>query len=405
MLHTKEQLLQKFLDGTFAGMTDIQIGKKLGVTGDGKIKLRKLLRELCDEGKLCRDYFFHYGTPEQLGAIKGKISGNGRGFGFLMPEDKSYGHDFFIPKRFMHGARHADTVYCVPVRDARSDDEAEVIAIIERGMKEIVGTYHRRNGEGYLVPDEKKFDAEVFIPASRSKNCRNGDKAAARITDYPKEKSPVGEIIEILQAENEFLLDELSIIRSYSLREEFPDEVKRAAQKVASSPIPEQEIRKRRDFRDEIIVTVDGEDTRDIDDAISVKREENGFFLGVHIADVSEYVRFKGVLDQEAFARGTSVYFPDRVLPMLPRELSNGICSLNEGEDRLALSCLMHIDRNGNVVKSEIAKSVIRSTHRMTYHEVTAILEGDKDVCARFADAVPMLRDAKELTDFSRRMR
>lgn len=398
-MNAKEQLLEKFYDGSFARLTDVEICKELGIkNGQEKLRIRRLLHELCGEGKLYRDFFFHYGTAEQLGAIKGRISGNEKGFGFLIPEDKSIGHDFFIPKRFMHGAYHKDLVYCMPVKDAKSDDEVEVIAVLERGLREVVGTFYRERNFCFLRPDEKKFCTDVFIPVKASKNCVSGAKAVARITEYPRDKAPGGEIVEILEAENQFFLEELSLIRSHSLKEEFPEPVIRAAEKQAKRPVAGEALLHRKDFREKLIITIDGEDTRDIDDAISVEKDGKYYVLGVYIADVSEYVPYKSELDDEAFERGTSVYFPDRVLPMLPQALSNGICSLNEGEDRLTLSCIMKIDRQGKVIDSEICKSVIRSAHRMTYTDVTAIAEGDRKTIERYPDLPEMIADAVALT-------
>lgn len=405
ILNAKSLLLSKFTDGTFAAMTDSEICDALEIRGKEKSEIRKMLHSLCEEGKLCRDYYFHYGTPEQLGAIKGKISGNERGFGFLIPDDKSIGHDFFIPARYMHGAFHSDAVYVVPVEGGKSDDEAEVIKIIERGMTEVVGTFFKDKTGYYLRPDEKKYASDIFISQKKTMGCKIGDKAVARITEYPTDKCPGGEIIEILHAENGFFLEELSIIRSYNLREEFPEEVMLSASEQAAKPITEEIILGRKDFRDKLIFTIDGEDTRDIDDAVSVERNGEYFILGVHIADVSEYVRLDGALDKEALKRGTSVYFPDRVLPMLPKALSNGICSLNEGVDRLTLSCIMKIDGNGKVVDAEITKSVIKSAHRMTYAQVTAICEGDEKVCAKYPDLIGAVKDAEELTKILMEMR
>ncbi len=394
----KERILEYFLDGTFAKFTDDEVCEYLGVKGKEKFQIRKILHDLCESGKLCRDYFFHYGTPEQLGAIKGTVSAHEKGFAFLMPDDKSL-PDFFIPPKFLNGAYHRDKVYCLPVSGGRSDDEVEVIKILERGMTEVVGTFYRERSFGFLRPDEKRFSSDIFIPLSDCRDLVSGCKAVAKILTYPNDRAPGGTIIEVLEAENEFFLEELSIIRSYSLREEFPDAVLKAADKQAKRPITQEDIFSRRDFRDALTVTIDGEDTRDIDDAISVSYDGSLYTLGVHIADVSEYVQAKSILDKEAFERGTSVYFPDRVLPMLPPALSNGICSLNEGEERLALSCVMKINKNGKVVDGEIVKSVICSNHRMTYTEVTALINGDGVLREKYGDVYEMIMHAKNLTE------
>ena len=230
-------------------------------------------------------------------------------------------------------------------------------------------------------------------------------KAVASITSYPYGKAPGGEIIEVLGDEDDFFAEELSIIRSYDLREEFPPKVEKEATRVASKGISPEELLGRRDFRDKLIVTIDGEDTRDIDDAVSIEKDGEDYILGVHIADVTHYVGYRSPLDLEAFERGTSVYFPDRVLPMLPRALSNGICSLNEGEDRLTLSCIMRVNKKGVVVDREIVEGVIRSTHRMTYTEVGKILDGDKETCKKYALVKDMVGMFAELTHILQDMR
>ena len=381
-MNASERIYQKFLDGELAVKNIHEICKILNIPYREKNKLLPLLDELVKEGKLFIGNDGKYGTSEQLQLIIGTVSGNERGFGFLVPEDKEqFNEDFFIPRKNLHGALHGDLVLCEVIRAHYTDserDEVNVMRILQRGYSTIVGTFRRDKHAGYLFPDEKKFSTHIYIPLPSCAHLPNNVKAVAKITTYPYGKSPGGEIIEILGEEDDFFAEELSIIRSYDLREEFPSAVEKEAEKQSHKGITEKDLLKRKDFRDKLIVTIDGEDTRDIDDAISLEKSGDYYLLGVHIADVTHYVPEKGVLDDEAFERGTSVYFPDCVLPMLPRALSNGICSLNEGEDRLALSCVMKIDENGKVVDSEIVESVIRSSHKMTYTEVSAILEGEK---------------------------
>ena len=209
----------------------------------------------------------------------------------------------------------------------------------------------------------------------------------------------------MLGDEDDFFAEELSIIRAYDLREEFPPRVEKEANRLSAKGIQPEELLNRRDFRDKLIVTIDGEDTRDIDDAVSIEKDGEDYILGVHIADVTHYVGYRSLLDEEAFERGTSVYFPDRVLPMLPRALSNGICSLNEGEDRLTLSCLMRVNKKGAVIDSEIVEGVIRSTHRMTYTEVSKILDGDTKTCEKYTLVKDMVYLFAELTRILQEMR
>ena len=405
-MNAKESIFEKFNDGTFAGKTSAEICKILQIPYREKKRLTDILDALEKEGRIYQNDGGRYGTIEQLGLIKGVIVGNERGFGFLVPENKTdYEKDFFLPPKNLRGALHGDTVLIERVYNSDSDDEGKVVEILERGYTTIVGTFRKDRHAGYLVPDEKKYNSDIYIPLSGCFNIPSGVKAVAKITSYPHGKSPGGEIIEVLGDEEDFFAEELSIIRSYNLHEEFPERVEKEARKQELRGITEKDLLDRTDFRDKIIVTIDGEDTRDIDDAISLEKVGDEYLLGVHIADVSHYVGYRSPLDLEAFERGTSVYFPDRVLPMLPRALSNGICSLNEGEDRLTLSCLMRIDKKGVVKSSEIVEGVIRSTHKMTYNEVTKILDNDEEICQKYADVKDMVYLFAELTEILQAMR
>ena len=404
-MSAQEKIFVLFENGTLANKTAAEICKILQMPYREKNRLTDILSKLCAEGKLYQNDGGRYGTIEQLGLIKGKISGHERGFAFFIADDKErYPDDFFIPHKNLHGALHGDTVL-IERKTERSDDEGNVVKILQRGFDKIVGTFRRDKRSGYLIPDEKKFSTEIYIPLSTCFKIKNGVKAVAKITSYPYGKAPGGEIVEILGDEDDFFAEELSIIRSYDLREEFPSRVEKEAEKQARLGISETDILSRRDFRDKKIVTIDGEDTRDIDDAISLEMDGELYLLGVHIADVTHYVAYRSPLDEEAFERGTSVYFPDRVLPMLPRALSNGICSLNEGEDRLTLSCLMWIDKKGVVKRSEIVEGIIRSTYRMTYTEVENMLDGDKAVCQKYASVKDMVFLFAELTRILQTMR
>ena len=386
-------------------MTASDICRVFAIPYREKKRLTQVLDTLVDEGFIYEDNGGRYGTATALGLIKGKISGNERGFAFLVPEDReAHPDDYFLPRRALRGALHGDVVLAQRVR-SESGDEAEVIRILERGYTEIVGTFTKDRYAGYLTPDEKRYSTEIFIPLHRCHQIKSGVKAVARITEYPHGKAPGGEIIEVLGDEEDFFAEELSIIRSYSLHETFPDGVEEAAQKQEERGITPSDLLGRRDFRDKRIVTIDGEDTRDIDDAISIEKVGEDYLLGVHIADVSHYVKYRSPLDKEALSRGTSVYFPDRVLPMLPKALSNGICSLNEGEDRLTLSCLMRVNAKGVVVDSEIVEGIIRSTHKMTYTEITKMLDGDEETLQKYADVQDMVATFAELTKILQQMR
>ena len=397
-MNAKQSLLEQFHNGSLAGKTIDGVCKTLQIPFREKARLLKLLNELIKDGELFQTPDGVYGTPEQLRLIKGVLRGNERGFAFLIPENKElYPDDIFIPHRSLHGAMHTDTVF-VKKKYYNEQVEGEVIAILERGFKEIVGTFTKDRRAGYLTPDDKRYFSEIYIPISECSHIKSGVKAVAKITEYPYGKSPGGKIIEILGDDDDFFAEELSIIRSFSLREEFPQAVEKAAIMAEKQGIREVDLLNRRDFRDDLIVTIDGADTRDIDDAVSLKRDGDKYLLGVHIADVTHYIPYRSVLDKEALERGTSVYFPDKVLPMLPKALSNGICSLNEGEDRLTLSCLMTIDKKGKVVASEIVEGVIRSKYKMTYDEVTEILEENEKTCQKYAFVKDMVCAFAELT-------
>lgn len=395
-MNAKDSLFERFASGELSGKTFPELLKALSIPHRERNRLEKLLNDLVSSGDLFETASGVFGTPETLGLIRGKLVGNERGFAFLVPSDKEkYPEDFFIPHRNLHGAMHGDEVFVE--RLYADKDEAAVVRILERGYTEIVGTFYKDRRAGCLCPDEKKYFENIYIPLSACRNIKDGVKAVAKITEYPYGKAPGGEIVEVLGDETDFFAEELSIIRSFNLKENFPEGIEAEAERAAKRGIRPADLVDRTDFRDRTIITIDGEDTRDIDDAISLEKQGENYLLGVHIADVSHYVKYSSPLDKEAFSRGTSVYFPDRVLPMLPKALSNGICSLNEGEDRLTLSCLMTIDEKGNVLSSTITNGIIRSTHRMTYAEISAILDGEEETTKKYADVKDMVSLCAEL--------
>lgn len=321
----------------------------------------------------------------------GTVHGSDKGYAFIIPDDETYGHDFFVPRHSVNGAYHGDKVLAAHV--AGTEDEAYIIRILERGNDTLVGTFERRKGKAFVYPDNVKLP-EIFVTPASAVGVKNGLKVVCRITSYPKGKAPGGEIVEVLGESGDIDAEELSIIRAYNLEEEFPEPVSEEARRVSKDKIL---LAGREDFRDKLIITIDGEDTRDIDDGVSLEKKGKNFVLGVHIADVSRYVKSGTALDNDAYGRGTSVYFPDRVLPMLPKELSNGACSLNEGEDRYAMSCVMTFTPEGERLDYRICESVICSRHRTTYNEITALLEGDKDAVGKYPDLVEVAADMERL--------
>lgn len=327
---------------------------------------------------------------KKLKTYLGTVQGSDKGFAFIVP-DEDLGQDFFVPKKSVNGALHGDKVLFAKVAGTR--DEACILKIVERANPRVIGTLIKSGGAFLVYPDNIR-QPKVYIPLSESAGARQGEKVVSVITSYPKNKAPGGKVLEVLGDEGDLEAEELSIIRAYALEEEFPEEVLRQAESAASKNVS---LDGRKDLRHLNIITIDGEDTRDIDDGVSVSYENGKYILGVHIADVSHYVLPRTALDDNAYGRGTSVYFPDRVLPMLPKSLSNGACSLNEGELRYALSCVMTFTPSGERTDYQIYESVIKSRRRMTYTEVTAILDGDKELLKKYSDVAEDIGHMKEL--------
>ncbi len=390
-MNIKSYLTELIQGGVLDGKTEYEICRYLRIAPREAAYVCDILDELCKNGVLlCRGG--RYTTPQKAGAVRGKIVGNEKGFGFLIRDDGA--PDLFIPAKYMGNAMHGDTVLALPVADAKSTDTAEVVSVLERGYTELVGIVYSTPQGVFVHPDNNKYCSDIFLTRRNAVTAQDGDKVVVKITSYPKGKMPGGEIVEVLGDSTDFFVEEESVIRTFGLAETFPDAVLQAAKRQSEREIAQGG---REDFRGEPIITIDGEDTRDIDDAVTLSVENGKYRLGVHIADVSYYVKKGSVLEREAYNRGTSVYFPDRVLPMLPKELSNGICSLNEGEDRLTMSCILTIDGEGNVLSARMAEGVIRSAHRMTYTQVQAILDGEEAVCRTFADVAPMIGEMGKL--------
>ena len=327
---------------------------------------------------------------------------NKKGFGFVTVEGEE--EDYYIRRDQTGGAFHMDTVAIVPLAGFRGHrKEARVVSVVSRATSTVIGVYEGYGNEGYVQPDDGRLPMEIHIASSRQMGAENGQKVICRLLSYGGEdRLPEGEVIEILGHKDDPGVDILSVIRQYDVPVSFSKDALREAKKV-SVPVKKRDVRHRMDLTKVPMVTIDGEDTKDFDDAVSIQRDGRDYILGVHIADVSHYVREDGFLDREARGRGTSIYLTDRVIPMLPRALSNGICSLNEGENRLTLSCIMRIDPKGKVIAHQIVESMICVKHRMTYHDVNEILErGNKKLCVRYAD---MLGDFFMMEELSKRIR
>ncbi|MFD2045058.1 ribonuclease R [Ornithinibacillus salinisoli] len=365
----------------------------------------KALNELELQGELVRTRKNRFGLPEKMNLIRGKIQMHAKGFAFLIPEDEDQ-TDVYIHHSDLASAMNNDRVL-VRIEKSNADGnrpEGTVIRIIERAVSEVVGTYEDNKSFGFVIADDKRIPNDIFIPKSQNNGAVSGHKVLAKITKYPEGRmSAEGEITEILGHKNDPGIDIISIIYKHGIKIDFPDEVLEQATQTPDS-IREEEIANRRDLRDEVIVTIDGADAKDLDDAVTVKKLDNGNYkLGVYIADVSYYVKEDSPIDKEAFERGTSVYLVDRVIPMIPHRLSNGICSLNPQVDRLTLGCEMEIDSTGNVVNHEIFQSVIKTTERMTYKDVNQILvDKDESVRERYQSLVPMFEDMEKLAEILR---
>ncbi|HLS20233.1 MAG TPA: ribonuclease R [Bacillota bacterium] len=366
------------------------------------------LNELEDAGELVRTRKDRFGLPEKMNLIRGKIQMNKKGFAFLIPDDDSF-DDIFIPQNDLMSAMNNDKVLVRREKGASLTQRSEgtVIRILERGLREIVGTYEDNGAFGFVIPDDKRIVHDIFIPKGASEGAISGHKVIVKLTKYPEGRmSAEGEVVKILGHKNDPGIDIISIIHKHGIAIDFPDEVLNEAANILEI-VGEDEMEGRRDLRDEVVVTIDGEDAKDLDDAIRVVQLDNGnFLLGVYIADVSYYIRENSAMDEEARDRGTSVYLVDRVIPMIPHRLSNGICSLNPNVDRLALGCEMEIDSHGNVVSHDIFEAVIRSSERMTYTNVNKILvDKDQDVRSTYESLVPMFENMEKLAAILRQKR
>ncbi|HCF50669.1 MAG TPA: ribonuclease R [Syntrophomonas sp.] len=403
----KETLLEYMRQDSYRPLSYRELLSVFEIDNDEEIKFSKLLGRLEKAGEILKTRKNRYGLPEMMKLVKGVIRLSQRGYGILVPDEPGR-PEVFVYGKNLNGAMHNDRVMVRLIHSHHGGErpEGEVIRAIERVNKTLVGVYEKGKHVIQVIPDDPRQIYPVYVNRSRKLKVNNGDRVVVAITSWPdKNKFPEGRIIEVLGNAGEPGLDVEVVIRKHNLRVDFAPAVIKEAQ-AAARPVSAEESKKRRDLRDVKMVTIDGEDAKDLDDAVSICRIVNGFRLGVHIADVSHYVREDSKLDREACARGTSVYLVDKVLPMLPRELSNDICSLNSGVDRLAVSCIMDINFNGEVANYELCKSVIRVQERMTYTAVNRILlEDDPELKARYRDLVEDFHLMKDLSDIIRAAR
>ncbi|HCC07733.1 MAG TPA: ribonuclease R [Clostridiales bacterium] len=396
MKNTKESIYNFINSEEYKPMNIRDLAKVLEINNHDIIILEEVLSLLEKEGKIVRAHNGKYMTIACAGLVLGKFQGHEKGFGFVLREEA----DVFISAKCTNGALNKDLVLCQVTRE-RSDSkssEGEIVRIIERGKEKIVGTYFQNQNFGFVVPDDKKMGTDIYIARSKTNGAVSGHKVVVKITEWlDGRKSPDGEILEIIGHKDDPGVDIMSIIKDYDVSVEFPESVYKQIENIQAE-VTQEEIKGRIDLRDVKMVTIDGEDAKDLDDAVSIEKLANGHYqLGVHIADVTNYVKEGTPLDKEALKRATSIYLVDRVIPMLPHKLSNGICSLNAGVDRLALSCIMEIDNLGKVVKHETAETVIKVDRRMTYTNVYKILDLQEEVMKEYADFVDMFKMMREL--------
>ena len=400
----KKMIYDFMCDDMYVPMKIKELAIVLGVKKEQRPQLEQILNDLMMEGRIVCSKRGKFSKSEEKKII-GTFQAHPKGFGFVSVEGET--EDFFIPESETHGAMHLDTVEIAvsPAITGRRR-EGKVLQVIERGMKQVVCTYQLNKNFGFAVPDNPKFGSDIFIPLERSKGAVSGHKVVVEITQYGKKgKNPEGKVVEILGHINDPGVDILSIVRAYGLPVEFEPKVMTQVEHVAK-PVSDADMEGRLDLRNWQMVTIDGEDAKDLDDAVSLTMEGENYILGVHIADVSNYVQEHSALDVEALKRGTSVYLVDRVIPMLPHALSNGICSLNQGEDRLALSCIMTVNPKGEIIDHTIAETVICVDRRMTYTNVKKILaDQDAEVMAEYEPLVPMFENMAKLAAILRKKR
>ncbi|MGN0394340.1 MAG: ribonuclease R family protein, partial [Coprococcus sp.] len=400
----KENIYNLICDKSYIPLKFKELCYLIQVPYEDRDELHSILDELIDEGLISRTSKGKYQKMGE-GIYRGEFISNKKGFGFVrvdgMPED------FFIPEKKTGGAYHGDIVL-IQAADSNygKRTEAAVIKVVERGLKRIVGVYDKNKSFGFVIPDNQKIDGDIFISKKNSMGAMSGHKVVVEILNYgDKVKSAEGKVVEILGHINDPETDVLSVVRELDIPVDFPEEVMSYLEKIPDS-VSSKDMAGRTDLRHLTTVTIDGEDAKDLDDAITIYEEDGLYKLGVHIADVTNYVSENSPLDKEALKRGTSCYLIDKVIPMLPHKLSNGICSLNEGQDRLALSCLMDIDNRGRIVNHKICETVINVDRRMSYTSVSAILEDEnEEETARYKELVPMFQLMLKVSDLLRENR
>ena len=373
----KNTIREMIYDENYIPLKFKEMAYLMDVPQKDREKLKEVLDALLADGSVELTAKGKYIKPERQNLI-GTFTAHTKGFGFVTVEGEE--EDIFIPADYVNGAFHKDLVRIKVTKKYTAEGkrkEGVVLKVLERGTKSLVGTFQKNTSFGFVIPDDTHYGKDIFVSKKHLNGAGQDDKVVVKLLSYGTERTkPEGEITEILGNVNDPATDVTSILKAYDIEEKFPKAVLKEAKAIPKEVVFHKSS-KRADYRNLLTVTIDGEDARDLDDAITLQREEDGYLLGVHIADVSHYVTEGSPLDCEALKRGTSVYLADRVVPMLPRELSNGICSLNMGVDRLTLSCMMHMDKKGNVIEHSITEGIICVDQRMSYTGVQAILSGE----------------------------
>ncbi|PLT71103.1 ribonuclease R [Mediterraneibacter gnavus] len=399
----KKVIYDLICDDLYVPMKLKEIAMLLQIPREQRHELKEVLEALEADGKIYVSKKGKYvkGQPQYL---KGIFQANLRGFGFVLREDEE---DVFIPEENINGAFQGDEVeFLITKSPEGRRKEGKIVRVVSHGTTKVIGLYEKSKSFGFVRPDNQRFLKDIYIPAGKEKGAMTGHKVVVELTSYGGENmKPEGKVVEIIGHINDPGTDIMSIVKGYDMPVEFPEKVLNQAERVGKD-VSEADMAGRMDLRDWQMVTIDGEDAKDLDDAVSLTEVENGWKLGVHIADVTNYVQEKSALDREALKRGTSVYLADRVIPMLPHKLSNGICSLNEGENRLALSCIMTVDKKGEIVDHVIAETVIRVDQRMSYTSVAKILEAqDEKERQKYEKLVPMFEQMAEVSGLLRERR
>ena len=399
----RKKIIYEFIsDPHYVPMKQKELAVILQVAKEDREELSRALEELLGEGKIELSKRGRYSKAQPRKAV-GVFTSHAKGFGFVSVEGLE--QDIFIGENDTGDAFLGDTVEVVIKGRGGRRPEGVVTKVLGHSVTEVIGTFERSKNFGFVIPDNQRINRDIFIPLERTRGAVTGQKVTAELTDYGRgRRNPEGRITQILGEASDPETEVLSIILAYGLPMEFPERVENQAERAAK-PVSDADRAGRLDLREEVCVTIDGEDAKDLDDAVSLKKEGDQYILGVHIADVANYVQENSALDWEAKERGTSVYLADRVIPMLPRTLSNGICSLNEGEDRLALSCIMTLDERGRITGHRIAESVIRVNRRLSYTGVQKVLDGDLEEQARYPELVPMLLEMEHVSGLLRRRR